>query len=145
MAFRKHYTDEQFIKAVSNNESIAGVLRELNLVPAGGNYATVNRKIAKFNLDTSHFTGQLWSKGKFLKSYEEYKSKDSLRNRLITDFGRKCQMCGTETWLGKPINLEIHHVDGNNTNNRLENLELICPNCHSFTDNWRSSNIGKKK
>lgn len=145
MTFRKYYTDEEFIKAVANNQSIAGVLRDLNLAPVGGNYSTVNKKIDKFNLDTSHFTGQLWNKDKFLKKYDEYKSKDFLRNRLIVDFGRKCQKCGAETWLGEPINLEIHHIDGNNMNNRIENLNLLCPNCHSYTPNWRSSNMGKNK
>lgn len=145
MTFRKYYTDEEFIKAVANNQSIAGVLRDLNLAPVGGNYSTVNKKIDKFNLDTSHFTGQLWNKDKFLKKYDEYKSKDFLRNRLIVDFGRKCQKCGAETWLGEPINLEIHHIDGNNMNNRIENLNLLCPNCHSYTPNWRGSNMGKNK
>ena len=41
------------------------------------------------------------------------------------------------TWLGKPINLEVHHIDGVRTNNSLENLQLLCPNCHSYTDNFR--------
>ena len=44
-------------------------------------------------------------------------------------------------WLGKPITLEVHHKDGNHQNNELENLQLLCPNCHSYTDNWRGKNI----
>jgi 5-methylcytosine-specific restriction endonuclease McrA len=39
--------------------------------------------------------------------------------------------------LGQPINLEVHHIDGDRTNNSLENLQLLCPNCHSYTTNFR--------
>ncbi|MBO5003868.1 MAG: HNH endonuclease [Clostridia bacterium] len=54
---------------------------------------------------------------------------------------RKCEICGNTHWMGKPIMLELHHVDGNHTNNKLENLQLLCPNCHSLTDNFKSKNI----
>ncbi len=43
-------------------------------------------------------------------------------------------------WLNKPIPLELHHKDGDNTNNELDNLELLCPNCHALTDNYRGRN-----
>ena len=52
---------------------------------------------------------------------------------LIALRGRKCENCGIETWLGEPINLEVHHINGDRTNNSLENLKLLCPNCHSYT------------
>ena len=58
--------------------------------------------------------------------------------------GRKCENCGLEEWLGQPINLEIHHIDGNHYNNDLSNLQLLCPNCHSYTDNYCKSAIKKK-
>jgi len=49
----------------------------------------------------------------------------------------KCNKCSLKSWLGKPLTLELHHIDGNKTNNKRENLEAICPNCHSQTDNFR--------
>lgn len=49
---------------------------------------------------------------------------------------QKCECCGNTTWLEQPIKLEVHHIDGDCTNNILENLSLLCPNCHSYTDSW---------
>ncbi len=54
---------------------------------------------------------------------------------------RKCECCGNTEWLGQPIVLELHHIDGNRTNNNLSNLQLLCPNCHSLTDNFKSKKI----
>lgn len=53
-----------------------------------------------------------------------------------------CEICGISTWNNKSIKLEIHHKDGNYKNNKLNNVILICPNCHSQTDNYKSKNIG---
>jgi 5-methylcytosine-specific restriction endonuclease McrA len=56
---------------------------------------------------------------------------------LIKFRGHKCESCGNTEWFNQPIKLEIHHIDGDRTNNNLENLQLLCPNCHSITPNWR--------
>ncbi|MFN8354604.1 MAG: HNH endonuclease signature motif containing protein [Spirosomataceae bacterium] len=53
----------------------------------------------------------------------------------------QCESCGLIEWFGNPIPLELHHVDGNRSNNSFENLQLICPNCHALTDNYRAKNI----
>ena len=55
-----------------------------------------------------------------------------LRDGLKTP---RCEGCRGEEWLGKPMPLELHHVNGNCFDNRIENLQLLCPNCHSLTDN----------
>jgi hypothetical protein len=58
--------------------------------------------------------------------------------------GHKCECCGLEKWNENPIPLEVHHKDGDHLNNELENLEVLCPNCHALTKNWRGKNINKK-
>ena len=147
---KRHYSDSDVKKAVAENKSIAGVLRQLGLRPIGGNYKTIHHCIKKLNLDTSHFTGQGWNVGlvfrpKAALSDEVIFVKDSdygcswrLRERYkrITGIDH-CENCGLTTWLDCPIPLEIHHINGINTDNRLENLQLLCPNCHAFTNNYR--------
>ena len=71
--------------------------------------------------------------------YQSYK----LKSRLIEEGYKKqeCERCGLKEWLEKPISLELHHKDGNSSNHVLSNLELLCPNCHAFTENYRAKNI----
>lgn len=68
-------------------------------------------------------------------------SNSSLRKRLIESGlkNNKCECCGITDWNGKEINFELHHIDGNHYNNNLDNLQILCPNCHSQTDNFRKS------
>lgn len=62
------------------------------------------------------------------------------------EYQHKCQMCNNSEWLGKPIALELDHVNGNNRDNRKENLRFICPNCHATTHTWKGRNKnGKNK
>jgi hypothetical protein len=67
----------------------------------------------------------------------------ALRLKLIREGVKdyRCESCGLDTWLGKPIVLELDHIDGNNKNNNLSNLRILCCNCHAQTPNWR----GRKK
>ena len=58
---------------------------------------------------------------------------------------RRCEKCGRTHWFDDPIVLELHHIDGNKTNNSLENLQLLCPNCHSHTDNFKSKKLKQYK
>lgn len=124
-------------KEAANVESIAGLLRKLGMRPVGGNYATMKRIMSRLDVDTSHWTGQAWGKGKRLKDWTDYSRIQKLKPHLIRERGHQCQSCQNTEWLGHPITLEVHHIDGDRTNNGYENLQLICCNCHSTTDNWR--------
>ena len=56
----------------------------------------------------------------------------------------RCERCGIEDWLGEPLTLALHHVNGDNRDDRLENLALLCPNCHSQTENFAGRNVGAR-
>ena len=134
----KRYTDDEFRAAVRASSSIAGVLRVLGLRPAGGNYATAKKALQRLDLDTSHFTGSAWSRGKRQKDWSDYTRAVRLKPHLIDVRGHTCEGCGRDRWQGVPIPIEIHHHDGDRTNNALSNLHLLCPNCHALTDTWRN-------
>lgn len=78
------------------------------------------------------------------KKYDTPQKSRNFRPALIEIRGRKCECCGLEIWLNQPIHLEVHHIDGDKSNNQLDNLQLLCPNCHSYTDNYGSLNKKKK-
>lgn len=119
-----------------------------------GNYQTIKNKIKEYEINISHFTGQAWNQGKRYrqinkpKPLEEILKKDSsyqsykLKERLLANGLKehKCECCNNTEWLGKPIKLELHHINGDHNDNRLENLQVLCPNCHSYTDTYRASN-----
>ena len=70
-----------------------------------------------------------------------------LKQKLIRDGIKenKCEICGYSEWLGQSIPLELHHKDGNHYNNNLDNLQVICPNCHALQPNNSGSNVGAYK
>jgi hypothetical protein len=147
---RNDYTLEEVRIAVKNSKSIASVLRFIGLRPIGGNYKTIHRIIKENNIDTSHFTGQGWNVGLKFKpnksvsddevfvANSNYNCSWRVRERYKQKKGiAYCEQCGLSEWLGQNIPLEIHHLNGVNTDNRLENLILLCPNCHALTSNYR--------
>tara|TARA_B110000908_G_scaffold157354_1_gene197422 strand:+ start:402 stop:815 length:414 start_codon:yes stop_codon:yes gene_type:complete len=76
--------------------------------------------------------------------HPQYQS-NKLRTRLIEEGykSKRCQCCGNTQWLGKPISLEVDHINGISTDHRIENLKILCPNCHAQTDTYRGKNIKK--
>ena len=154
---RTKRTKEVFEDAAKKSHSIAGICRLLGLKPCGGNYRLIHNAIEKYNLNISHFTGQGWNTGLVFKPFEEKPlnailTKDStfqsykLKKRLLKE-GIKdniCENCGLEQWQGTAIPLELHHINGNNRDNRLENLMLLCPNCHALTNSYRGRNKKNK-
>ena len=82
---------------------------------------------------------------KILKADYEKLSFESLRFRILYEQENKCSRCGIDTWLGEKIILELEHKDGDHNNNKRENLESLCPNCHSQTETWRGKNKKNKQ
>lgn len=71
-------------------------------------------------------------------------NKSNLKRIIESGRDLKCECCGLVNWNGLPITLQVHHKDGNKDNNELNNLQLLCPNCHSQTDNWCAKNRNNK-
>lgn len=96
-----------------------------------------------------------WSKGKSLTSNEDIFTEHSrysnelVKQRIVKDnlLEYRCTKCGIDSWQGETIVLDLDHINGNNTDNRLINLRYLCPNCHSQTDTYkgRNKNSGKQK
>jgi hypothetical protein len=157
---RKTFTDEQFIEAVKSSISVRQTLQKLGLIGAGGNYRMFKILTKQLNIDYSHFTGQAHLKGKkhswskkipldqILIENSEYDGGTmKIKERLIKEniIENKCSVCGILECNGQKLSLCLHHINGNNTDNRLENLQLLCPNCHSLTDNFCGKGIKHKK
>ena len=146
-----NYTKELLEEKIKDCYSFAELCRRLGLKPEGSNPKTVRKKLDEFGIDYSHFTGKGWNK-KGHPKYGQTGGKDisevlingiqykaaNLRQRLIVNGLKenKCEICGITEWQGKPITIQLHHKDGNRDNNILENLQMLCPNCHSQTHNF---------
>jgi hypothetical protein len=150
------YTIDELKKAIKNSYSIRQLLKQLGLAEAGGNYKTIKNKIEEFNLDVSHFHGQGWRRGSkypvvpakptkdlLVKNshYQSFKLKNRLFKEKLKEY--KCENCKLTSWENEIIPLELHHINGVSTDNRLINLSVLCPNCHALTKNYRAKNIKK--
>jgi len=147
----RNYTDADFIEAWTNSGSVRQVLGKLGLVEAGGNYACAKKRADALGLTKEHMHGQSWNKGKKVgpkRPVEEYLSNQrpiqshKLKLRLISEGLKqhKCECCGITEWNGQLAPIELDHIDGNRYNNTIENLRILCPNCHAQTDTYRGKN-----
>lgn len=144
MSNRIKYTREVLEPLVKQATSVAQVARLLGIPLQGGSHSHLSRTIKKHGFDTSHFTGQGHMKGKvsdrrkapeeiLVNGYTRRGDCKKLRRALLAS-GRamQCVRCPvTMEYNGGPIVLEIDHVNNDWTDNRLENLQFMCPNCHS--------------
>jgi hypothetical protein len=119
----------------------------------------IRAKIGELGLDTNHFTGQSWSKGRSfpqgprMRPLEEILVRGStyrtsaLRLRLIAAGLKdsRCEICGVVEWRGNALSLALDHINGDPTDNRLENLRILCPNCHSQTHTWCGRNARARR
>ncbi len=148
------WTDEDLRKAVITSLSYRSVIKRLGLIPAGGNYVQVKQRASELNLNTDHFTGQSWNKGRhyFTKLRPEIETlliaggkiqSYKLKKRLIEEGlkSQECELCGwAQMSKDGRIPVELDHINGIRNDNRLENLRILCPNCHSLQPTHRGKN-----
>ena len=136
-----------YIELIKESDSLCDVCRKAGIVATTGNYNTLKNLIYEENIDISHFKrrGGVSTKRKNVEEYlvngsiiSSYKLKNKLFEEGIKE--KKCESCKNTEWMGKPISLELHHKNGNPRDNRIENLEILCPNCHSYTDTYGGKN-----
>jgi hypothetical protein len=149
----RRWTDDDLRTAVRSSRNVSQVIRRLGLIPAGGNYDQVQRRIALLEINTSHFnrSGVGWAKGMVLghRPLDAVlvagirTSSHSLKLRLFRA-GLKTPRCETCGWAECDSNgripVELDHINGDRFDNRLENLRILCPNCHSLQPTHRGLN-----
>ena len=153
---KRRWTDTQLIEAVKCSSSFRQVLIKIGLIEAGGNYDQVKKYAKELGLDISHFKGMAWNKGlrgrlmpqiptsQILvrgSTFQSYK----LKKRLFAEGlkNKQCEECGwAEIAEGGYLPLELDHINGDRHDNRLINLRVLCPNCHSLKPTHRGRNRG---
>lgn len=147
------YDLENIKEIVKNSLNFSEVLRKLNIPKRGNNIKTIKNFIIRNNINYSHFTYEKRiNKNNRKKPIEDYFNnkiniKSTSLKKLILEHNLmeyKCACCGIKEWNSKYIVLQLHHIDGNPMNNSLNNLQLLCPNCHSQTDNFSNKKKEKK-
>lgn len=142
---------EQLQSLIDESTSIREVLIKLKLRGEGGNNARLKRYLEENNFDTKSLVGRSIYRGRekycVKPLYEVLKegtrnTSSAIRERLYNNGikEKKCEKCGITEWEGEQINFELHHINGVHNDNRLENLIILCPNCHSQTKNYRGRN-----
>ena len=150
----KTYTKDLLAPIALNSRSYADVARGLGIKPHGGGQAHLKKRILEYGLDTSHFLGRAWSKGKSLPNKRKSPAEIFVLNppgsnrekhvvlvRAMLESGVKheCAECGLgPEWQGKPLVLIVDHIDGSYLDSRKENLRFLCSNCDSQTSTYKN-------
>ena len=142
---KKYVTDQQIIEIVSSGYPMNTCAAKLGLKPSTfkrralllGVYEP-NQGRRGIKRDPKEFEKMRIPTEKIISGeHDREYSSSRLRKRLLSEGHKEnnCEKCGINEWMGQKIKLELHHIDGNRINNRLENLAILCPNCHSLTPN----------
>ena len=145
-----------FKTIIETSKSYTECLSKIGLTTRGGSSSKIlKERINELNLSTDHFEATKISKGIYKKiplseicvKNSTYKNTSKLKINLVKAkiLEYKCSTCELSEWLGKPISLQLDHINGVNNDNRIENLRLLCPNCHSQTDTYAGKKLKKEK
>lgn len=111
---------------------------------------TLNSYLKKMGIEYAGQSGQgggtpFYKPASYYLGTSNFIKSSSLKQKLIKDGLKedKCEICGVSSWNGVKLPLELHHKDGNHYNNNLENLQILCPNCHSIQEGNSGANVGK--
>lgn len=141
------YSDEEFLEIYHDTSNISQLCEKLGYSKAAGHSRhKVKRRILKFNLpikkQTSTISNSEKDPSKILTEDSKWANKKVRKIILDNDLlDYSCNDCGIGgNWNGKSLTLQIDHINGNNTDHRLENLRFLCPNCHTQTETYGSKN-----
>ena len=141
----QNFTDTELQEIVNNSISFREVQIKLGYSSKSGSIPERLKKVFdEKQIDYSHFKGHAWNKKEIeISEINDFGvlNKTSIRNILLKERPYQCEYCGISDWMGNSLTLEVHHKDGNSNNNVRTNLILLCPNCHSQTDNWCHKNV----
>lgn len=143
---------DHLLKLIKESRSIKEVLFKLGYSGAGTWYPIFKKKCEEFNID---WKAEMLPESGTHKRFSEDEifiegssaSQHALRNRYF--YGNyseyKCSICGINEWNNKPLTLRLDHINGHNTDDRLENLRWVCPNCDSQLDTYCGKNLKKRR
>lgn len=136
------WSDAEFIQAYNTSSSYSELRRKIGLASVGKNADTIRKHCARLGLDIAKLTKPTRSGHKIplneLLINGSVCNSSNLKRRLIKERGYvdRCSICKITEWNGKPITLQLDHIDGVHNNNEISNLRIVCPNCHSQTETY---------
>ena len=137
----KNFTKEEIEQFVKDSISFRELQQKMGYSATSGSAHKIIEKVLNdYEIDYSHFKGHAWNKE--ISKYEDALTDFGTHNwstikvKLFQERPYKCECCGISEWNGQEIKLQVHHIDGNHNHNTQDNLMILCPNCHSQTDNW---------